>query len=164
MELISQKTIDALNLRIQQEQMASKLYEQMYLWLENKSLINSAEFMKKNYLSELEHAGWAKEYLLSFDIMPELATIEEPVNDFASLQDIFNKVYEQEVLTTKQCIELAKHAMEEPDYNLLTLAQKFNAEQVHEMNEINNILDVLKLSSDLLIVDHYIGDMLNKGN
>lgn len=120
--------------------------------------------MKKNYLSELEHAGWAKEYLLSFDIMPELATIEEPVNDFASLQDIFNKVYEQEVLTTKQCLELAKHAMEEPDYNLFTLAQKFNAEQVHEMNEINNILDVLKLSSDLLIVDHYIGDMLNKGN
>ena len=162
MELISQKTIDILNLRIQQEQMASKLYEQMYLWLENKSLINSAEFMKKNYLSELAHAGWAKEYLLSFDIMPELATIEEPVNDFASLQDIFNKVYEQEVLTTKQCLELAKHAMQEPDYNLLTLAQKFNAEQVEEMNEINNILDVLKLSSDLLIIDHYIGDMLNK--
>lgn len=164
MELISQKTIDALNLRIQQEQMASKLYEQMYLWLENKSLINSAEFMKKHYLSELAHAGWAKEYLLSFDIMPELATIEEPVNDFASLQDIFNKVYEQEVLTTKQCLELAKHAMEEPDYNLLTLAQKFNAEQVHEMREINDILTVLKHSSDLLIVDHYIGDMLKKGN
>jgi ferritin len=164
MELISQKTIDILNLRIQQEQMASKLYEQMYLWLENKSLINSAEFMQKNYLSELEHAGWAKEYLLSFDIMPELATIEEPANDFASLQDIFNKVYEQEVLTTKQCLELAKHSMDEPDYNLLTLAQKFNAEQVHEMREINDILSVLKLSSDLLIVDHYIGDVLNKGN
>ena len=164
MELISQKTIDALNLRIQQEQMASKLYEQIYLWLENKSLINSAEFMKKNYLSELAHAGWAKEYLLSVDIMPELATIEEPVNDFASLQDVFKKVYEQEVLTTKQCLELAKHAMEEPDYNLLTLAQKFNAEQVHEINEINNILDVLKLSTDLLIVDHYIGDMLKRGN
>jgi ferritin len=164
MELISQKTIDILNLRIQQEQMASKLYEQIYLWLENKSLINSAEFMKKNYLSELEHAGWAKEYLLSFDIMPELATIEEPVNNFASLQDIFNKVYEQEVLTTKQCLELAKHAMDQPDYNLLTLAQKFNAEQIHEMREINDILSVLKHSSDLLIIDHYIGDMLNKQN
>jgi ferritin len=157
MELISQKTIDILNLRIQQEQTASKLYEQMYLWLTDKSLINSAEFMKKTYLSELEHAGWAKEYLLSFDIMPELATIEEPVNDFASLQDIFNKVYEQEVLTTKQCLELAKHAMNEPDYNLLTLAQKFNAEQVHEINESLHILQLFKTTNDNLIFDEYLG-------
>lgn len=160
MELISQKTIDLLNYRIQQEQMTSKNYEQMFLWLKNESYFNAAELWKKNYEDELEHAGWAKEYLLSFNVMPELATIPEPENLFTSFEDIVNKTYDFEVETTKQCRELAKHALEEGDYNLLTLANKFNEEQIEEMNSINDLKDIIKLSSDKLIVELYIKENL----
>lgn len=160
MELISKKTIDLLNYRINQEQMVSKYYEQMYLWLQNESYFNAAQLWKKNYEDELNHANWAKDYLLSFNVMPELDSIPEPENLFTSFEDIVNKTYEFEVETTMQCRALAKHALEEGDYNLLTLANKFNEEQVEEMNLINDLKDIVKMSSDKLIIELYIKENL----
>lgn len=157
MELISQKTIDLLNFRINSEQNSSKKYEQMYLWLQNESYFNAAKLWKKNYEDELKHAEWAKNYLMSFNIMPELEVIEEPVNLFINFEDIVTKSYEIEVQTTKECRELAKHAIEEGDYNLLVLANKYNEEQIEEMDVIHNLMDIVKMSSDKLIIDNYIG-------
>ena len=55
-----------------------------------------------------------------------------------------------------QCRALAKHALDEGDYNLLTLANKFNEEQIEELNSIYDLIDILKLSSDKLIIELYI--------
>jgi ferritin len=156
MELISKKTIDLLNFRINQEQMVSKNYEQMYLWLQNESYFNAAQVWKKNYEDELKHASWAKDYLLSFNIMPELDIIPESENVFSSFEEIAQKTLEFETETTMQCRALAKHALEEGDYNLLVLANKYNEEQIEEMGLIYDILDIIKLSSDKLIVEMYI--------
>jgi ferritin len=156
MELISKKTIDLLNFRINQEQMVSKNYEQMYLWLQNEGYFNAAQVWKKNYEDELKHASWAKDYLLSFNIMPELDIISESENVFNSFEEIAQKTLKFETETTMQCRALAKHALEEGDYNLLVLANKYNEEQIEEMGLIYDILDIIKLSSDKLIVEMYI--------
>ena len=156
MELISKKTIELLNYRIQQEQINSKRYEQMYLYLKNESYNNAAQVWEKNYKDELEHAQWAKDYLMSFNIMPELATIEEPANIFTGLEDIINKTYDFEVETTLQCRELTKHALEEGDYNLLVLANKYNAEQIEEMDVANTFKAIIKMSTDKLVIENWI--------
>lgn len=156
MELISKKTIELLNYRIQQEQYSSKVYEQMTLWLKDEGYLGMAEVWEMFYKEELTHAEIAKDYLLSFNIMPELMVIEEPANVFTSIEDIINKTYEHEVMVTKQCLELSKHAMSESDFNLFTITQKYNAIQVAEMDEVNDLVSILKLSSDKLIIDNYI--------
>jgi ferritin len=163
MELISQKTIDLLNYRITQELTNSKRYEQMYLWLHNESYLNAAKLWKKDYEDEVSHSNWAKEYLMSFNVMPELATIEEPANMFESFADIVQKTFEFEVETTKQCRELAKHAIEEGDYNLLILANKYNEVQIKEMDDIYTLLDLVKMTSDKLVLETYIGENLLEG-
>lgn len=154
--LITPKTIELLNYRINQEQKTSKEYEQMYLWLKDKSYFNAAQLWKKNYEDELHHASWAKDYLLSFNVMPELDSIPEPPNMFESFEEIVNKTLAIETETTMQCRALAKHALDEGDYNLLTLANKFNEEQIEELNSIYDLIDILKLSSDKLIIELYI--------
>lgn len=156
MELISKKTIELLNYRIQQEQINSKRYEQMYLYLQNEGYENAAQVWKKNYEDELEHAIWSKDYLMSFNIMPELMSIEEPINIFSSFEDIVEKTHEFEIETTMQCRELAKHALEEGDYNLLILANKYNTEQIEEMETSYRFKSIIKMSSDKLVIENWI--------
>ena len=53
--LISKKSIDLLQSRIQEE-MSSRLYLSMALWLENEGYVNSANVWKE-YSEEMSHAN-----------------------------------------------------------------------------------------------------------
>lgn len=158
MKFITQEVIDLLNYRIQQEQYSSKVYEQMALWLSNASYVNSAKVWSKFASEELEHAEIAKEYLLSFNVMPELMVIEEPVNDFKDLKDIIQKTFDHEVLVTEQCLDVTNKALGWKDWTLFALGQKYNEIQRIEMDEVYSLVDISNLSNDNLILDKYIGD------
>lgn len=158
MKFITQDVIDILNYRIQQEQYSSKVYESMSLWLANAAYLNMAKVWEKFSKEELEHAELAKEYLLSFNIMPELMTIDEPPNDFTSAVDIIQKTFDHEVQVTEQCLELTNKAMEWKDWTLFALGQKYNEIQRVEMDESYNLVDISKLTTDQLILDKYIGE------
>ena len=160
MKLLDEKTVEILNYRIQQEELSSRLYHQMSLWLETESYRNLTKLFATYSNEEIKHAGWAKEYLLSFNVMPELRTLEEPVNVFTSIQDIAQKTLEHEILITEQCNDLAKYAFTESDFGLLTLAQKYNSEQIEELNKATNLLDIVNMSNDKLVIDTYVGENL----
>ena len=141
-KLISEKIIKYLNYRISQEEISSRLYEQMSLWLNNEGYMNAAKLWKRYADEELTHAGWAKEYLLSLGVMPELISLPKPVINVSSLVDIINSSYDHEVMVTEQCKELAKLASEE-DYLLMPLALKYVHEQVEELEKMQTFKDML---------------------
>ena len=64
--LISKKTIDLLQYRIQEEEMSVRIYLSMAMWLENEGYVNASKLWKKYSAEENTHADWAREYLLSF--------------------------------------------------------------------------------------------------
>jgi ferritin len=158
MLFINQEVIDILQYRIQQEQYASKVYEQMSLFLQNESYLNMAKVWSKFSKEELEHAELAKKYLLSFNVMPELMSVEEPMNDFKDAKDVIQKTFDLEVKTTNQVKELSDKAMELKDWSLFNLAQEYTEIQIHEMNEVYDLVDIAKLTNDNLILDKYIGE------
>ena len=158
MLFINQEVIDILQYRIQQEQYASKVYEQMSLFLQNESYLNMAKVWSKFSKEELEHAELAKNYLLSFNVMPELMSVEEPMNDFKDAKDVIQKTFDLEVKTTNQVKELSDKAMELKDWSLFNLAQEYTEIQIHEMNEVYDLVDIAKLTNDNLILDKYIGE------
>jgi ferritin len=158
MKFINKDTIDLLNYRIQQEQYTSKVYEQMSLFLQNESYLQSAKVWKKFSEEELEHAEIAKKYLMSFNVMPELMTIEEPMNDFIDLVDIIQKTYDLEVKTTEQVKDLSDKAFELKDWSLFSLSQEFTKLQIQGMDEANTLMDLSKMTTDKLILDKYIGE------
>lgn len=158
MKFINEEAIALLNYRIQQEQYTSKVYEQMSLFLQNESYLQSAKVWKKFSEEELEHANLAKEYLMSFNVMPELMTIEEPMNDFKDLVDIIQKTYDLEVKTTEQVKDLSDKAFELKDWSLFSLSQKYTIFQIEGMDEANTLMDLSKMTTDKLILDKYIGE------
>ena len=141
--LISDRIKELLNYRIQREELSSRIYLAMSIWLEDKAYLNSAKLWKKNADEELTHAQWAREYLLSLNLLPETRPLEEVQNEFESLGDIIRKSLEHEILITQECSELAKACMEEGDFLCFSLAQKYIAEQKEELQKSYDLLNLL---------------------
>ena len=141
--LISDKTIELLNYRIEQEDLSSRIYLAIYLALEN-SGHQSAKLWKKYSSEEANHADWARTYLLSLGITPKTGVLKETTCDCKSLVDAIKMTYEHELEVTKQCKELAAHAMSEGDHLLYPLAMKYMSEQIEEMEKAITLQDKLE--------------------
>lgn len=158
--LLNDKTIKSLNFRIQQEEHSSRIYEQLALWLNNNGLLNFSELFSRYAKEEMTHAGWAKQYLLDHGCTPCLESLPSPEMEVNSLLDVLEAAYDHEVLVTKQVEDLASEALKEGNHMLYALASKFCAEQQEEIGKSITNLDICKLSTDMLLVDHYAGDKL----
>ena len=124
-ELITTETIQLLQYRIQQEELSSRLYEQMSLYLNDKGYLQFAKLYKKYAEEEMKHSQWSKDYILAFGVKPELQRLDSPECDFEGLPDIINKTLEHEIEISKQCKNLAKFANDNADYLLFDLAMKY---------------------------------------
>ena len=158
--LLSKKIVDTLNYRIQQEDFSSRLYEQLALWLNDNGYLNTSKLYERYSSEESNHSDWAKSFLLDYGVTPTLMKLESPEMEVNSLQDVFDVTLEHELEITRQCEELATTALKEGNHVLYHLASKYCGEQQEEIGKAITNLDILKLSSDMLIIDHYIGDKL----
>jgi ferritin len=159
-KLLSDETITLLNYRIQQEQYSSRIYEQIGMWFENEGLNNLSKLYKKYAEEELNHAGWAKTYLLSYDITPSLMLLETPTNSvfWSSIKDILDITLKHELEVTEQCEDLTKFALTTNQFNLFTLGQKYNTEQIEEIEKATTLVSLYERVKDDLIFDQYVGE------
>ena len=157
---LDSKIVDLLNFRIVQEELSSRIYKVMALWLEDKAYFNSAKLWSRFSQEELVHAEWAREHLLSFNIRPKTESLESVPNDFTGLGDIINKTLEHEMKITKQCNDFAKSCFELGDMNTFTLALKYNSEQIEEMKKANDLVTLLNNYGEdrlsIALLDHEI--------
>lgn len=80
--------IELLNYRANQEELSSRIYQAMYLWMVNEGFEGAATLYKEYYEEELEHAGWVYDHLLSLNIKPTLRIIDVPQLSFTGLPEI----------------------------------------------------------------------------
>lgn len=144
MSLISKEAIDLLHYRIEQEELSSRLYEQMSYYLTNQGYLNFGKLYKKFATEEMSHAMWAKDYLLSFGITPILPVIEAPISSFEGLPSIIEITLEHESNITQQCKNFGLKAMQLGDLNLFEVASQYNKEQIEEMDKAITLNDFLK--------------------
>lgn len=159
-KLLNDKVVEVLNYRIQQEEHSSRIYEQLSLWLNNEGYLNFAELFKKYAEEEMVHAGFSKSYLLDYGITPCLQPLPSPEMEIESLLDVLEAAYDHELLVTQQCEDLASMALKEGNHVLYQLALKYCTEQQEEIGKSITNLDIYKLSTDMLIIDHYVGEKL----
>jgi len=158
--LLNRSVIDALNYRIQQEEHSSRIYEQLSLWLSNKGYLNFSKLFKNYSDEEMVHAGFAKSYLLDYGITPCLTSLPSPEMEIGGLIDVLEAAYDHELLVTKQCEDLATSALKEANHVLYQLALKYCTEQQEEIGKSITNLDIYKLSTDMLVIDAYVGENL----
>jgi ferritin len=163
-KLVSDKSVKLLQQRIQQEELSSRIYLSMSMWLDNSGFTNAAKLWKKYANEENEHADWSRDYLLSFGILPETPELEKISIKYQGLPDIIVKTFNHEICITQQIEMLAKHAMSVGDHMLYTLAAKFLKEQVDEHAKTQNLVDQINTfgtdKQSLRLLDNYIKDLL----
>ena len=157
----SESVIKILNYRIEQEEASSRLYEAMSLWLNDNGFMGAAKKWKQDSLDELNHAQWAKDYLLDMGIQPTLPNLQKPEQSFTSFPEIIRKSYEHEIIVTNQCNDLAKEAMKNADHLLYQLAHKFLTEQQEEIGQLQTMLDKLKAFGEDKIALRLLDNELN---
>lgn len=161
---LSPNIVTMLNYRINAEELSSRIYLSMHLWLENKGYLNAAKLWGKFASEENNHANWAREHLLSYGIQPMTYPIAEVPNSFAGLDDIIRQTHAHEHHVSSECVELSKAALSEGDMNTFALAQKFVAEQTEEINKTQTLMDLLEVYGTerlaLALLDHAIADLL----
>jgi len=157
----SQTVIDILNYRIEQEEYSSRVYHAMSMWLNDKGYMGAAKQWQKDADGEMEHAQWAKEYLLDLGIQPKIPALKEPPQEFTGLPEIIRTSFSHEVDITNQCNELANKALKSGDNLLYQLANKFLQEQQEELGKVQTLLDKLEAFGEDKIAMRLLDNELN---
>lgn len=158
----TKEVIDILNFRIEQEEQSSRLYHIMSLWLNNNGFMGAAKQWMKDSEGEMEHAMWAKEFLLDMGITPKIPALKEPEQNYLGLPDIIKKSYDHEIVVTKQCSDLASFAMKSGNHLLYQLSIKYMQEQQEELGKLQTLLDKLDAfgtdGTALRLLDNELGN------
>ncbi len=143
--MLSQKMADRLNHQINLEMYSSHLYLQMSCWCAYQSLDGCATFLSQHATEEMGHMHRLLQYLQETGALAILGGMEAPPTEFGSLIELFEKVYQHELVVTSKINDLVHLATTEPDYSTLQFLQWYVAEQHQEEFLFKGILDKIKL-------------------
>ncbi len=166
--MLSDKMIQQLNSHINLESYSSNLYLQMSAWCEVKGLDGCAAFLRAHAQEETEHLHRLFKYVYETGAMPILGEIKAPPTEFASVSDLFHKVYDHERSITGRINDLVSSALKENDHSTVNFLQWYVSEQHEEEHLFQQILDKIKIIGEegrgVFFIDKAIGGMLNQMN
>jgi ferritin len=144
--MLSQKLEKAITKQIQAEEESSRLYLSMASWCEVNGYAGAAAFLFEHANEERMHALKLLSYVNDRGGHAKLMVLEEPASEFNSLQEVFEKVLEHEILVTSLINNLVEITFEEKDYNTHNFLQWYVMEQVEEESLARSILDKFRLT------------------
>lgn len=142
--MITEECVKHLNYRIEQEEYSSRIYLAMSMWLDDNGYKGAAKEWRKYSNEENGHADFARTYLLNLGVQPNTPALKSPTQTFTGLPQIIEMSYEHEIEITRQCKELATHAMKMGDHLLYELASRYLHEQQEEMGKMQDLMDELE--------------------
>lgn len=141
--MIEEHCISYLQYRIQQEELSSRLYLSMSMWLNNEGYTGAASLWQKYADEEIVHAGWSRKYLLSMGVTPAVSKLDAQPTSFTGLPQIIRDSYDHEIVITTQIKDMAKEAMKKGDHMLYELCLSYLKEQVEEHDKTQTWVDKL---------------------
>lgn len=160
--MMKETVLKAINLQMQAEFASSYTYLGYAAHLDAMNLKGFAHWMRLQFEEEQFHALKLYDHILRRGGTIELLQIDKPVVQGDNPLDIFEQTLKHEQMITAKIHELYKLALEEADYALQTLLHWFIDEQVEEEENVNEILDKLRLIGDngpnLFLLDQELGN------
>jgi ferritin len=136
----------AFNAQMTREAHASQIYLSFASWADDAGYEGIANFLFRHAQEERNHMMKILEYILERGAKPKIVAIPAPPADPSSVQNCFDKVFEQEVDNTKGIYKLVKMSFDEEDWASWNFAQWFVKEQTEEETLALNLLDKIKIA------------------
>jgi ferritin len=136
----------ALNIQMTREAHAAQVYLSYGAWADNAGYNGIANFLFRHAEEERNHMMKILEYILERGGKVKVESIPAPSSDPTSVQNCFEKVFEQEVDNTKWIYKLVKLSLDEEDWATWRFMQWFVKEQTEEEKLSINLLDKIRIA------------------
>jgi ferritin len=137
--------LEALNQQINAELGASYEYLAMSAWCRSQNLLGTAKWLRLQSQEEYGHAMKLYDFVLDRGGEVSLKAMAAPMQKYASLHDVFERVSKQEQAVSGQIDSLYDLAFREKAFSATVELQWFLTEQVEEERSAREILAKLKL-------------------
>ena len=146
---LSEKMRKSLNDQMTKEGHASQIYLAYGAWAAGEGYDGIANFLFRHSQEERNHMIKFMDYILERGAKVKVQAIPEPGENPTSVQNCFEKVFEQEVDNTSSIYKLVKQSFEEEDWATWHFMQWFVKEQSEEETLALNLLDKIKIAGGL---------------
>ncbi len=135
-----------LNKQMTQEAWAAQVYLAYASWAAGEGYNGIANFLFRHAHEERNHMMKFLEYILERGGKVTIDAIPKPPEDPTSVQNCFEKVFQQEIDNTNGIYKLVKMSLEEGDWATWHFMQWFVKEQTEEETLAMNLLDKIKVA------------------
>lgn len=141
---LSSKTIKLLTERIKDEYTAHYYYRAASNWCQDMNYKKAAEFFKNEATDELGHAEKLQEYMVDFNIQPDIPQATTKHN-FSNLIDIVHGAYKMELQLMKDYNDNSKELFSEDmtTFDFLTEFREIQKGAVVEYNDLINASNLI---------------------
>jgi len=146
--MLSKKIEEALNNQIKIEAESSQVYLSMACWAEAQGFEGVAQFMYAHSDEERMHMLKLVKFVNERGGHARISALEEPSHNFGSFKDMFQTLFDHEVMVSASINDIVHVSLEERDYATHNFLQWYVAEQIEEEALARNILDKINLIGD----------------
>lgn len=136
----------ALNQQLTTEAEAAQTYLAYAAWADDQGYSGISNFLFRHAHEERNHMMKFLRYILDRGSKVTIQAVAAPGPDPSSIQDCFNKVFEQEVSNSESIHKIVKQSFDEQDWATWNFLQWFVQEQVEEETLALNLLDKIKIA------------------
>ncbi len=143
--MLSPAIENALNQQVKIEADSSHLYLAMASWAETKGLNGTAQFLYQHSDEERMHMLKLVQYINERGGVAQIPALAQPEASFESLNAVFQKLLEHEIMVTGKINNVVEICLNEKDYTTHNFMQWYVAEQIEEEALARTIMDKLQL-------------------
>ena len=146
--MLSKEIEKVLNGQITIEAESSQVYLAMASWAETQGFEGVAAFMYAHSDEERMHMLKLVKFINERGGHAKIATLKAPPVSFGSFKEMFQTLFDHEVMVSASINELVHVALQERDYATHNFLQWYVAEQIEEEALARTILDKINLIGD----------------
>jgi len=146
--MLSKTIEEALNKQVTIEAESSQIYLAMASWAETLGFEGVATFMYAHSDEEREHMLKLVKFINERGGHAKVSTLNAPSPEYGSFKEMFQTLFEHEVMVSNSINELVHISLQEQDYATHNFLQWYVAEQIEEEALARNILDKINLIGD----------------
>ena len=146
--MLSKEIEKALNAQITVEAESSQVYLSMASWAETQGFEGVAAFMYAHSDEERMHMLKLIKFINERGGHAKISTLKAPPVSFGSFKEMFQNLFDHEVMVSASINDLVHITLEQRDYATHNFLQWYVAEQIEEEALARNILDKINLIGD----------------
>lgn len=146
--MLSPKIEAALNKQVTVEAESSQVYLAMASWAENLGFEGVSQFMYAHSDEERQHMLKLIKFINERGGHAKVSQLSAPPLEFGSFKDMFQTLFDHEVMVSMTINDLVDVSLQEKDYATHNFLQWYVSEQIEEEALARNILDKINLIGD----------------